>query len=137
MISKKTARAWIKSKEKERIYSSVFDYFDNILMSKYHDYCQPEHENTDSYQRNNHNSRFVQQHEALIEPTNDIHPRKRRRTSHCHYQYYQAQSKLLLVTRLLIFLVLCFLVYYTFISFYPKPKQTSWNRVWSSMLSKI
>ena len=99
-------------------------------MTKHYDNSQVE------YERNNHNSRFIQ-HEDVIESNHDIHPRKRRRNFHCHQHHTQSQSKLLLVIRLLIFLVLCLLVYYTFLSFYPKPKQTNWNRIWSSMSSII
>ena len=87
-------------------------------------------DSSNCYYRNNHNSGLIQDDE-LIQPLNEIGPRKRRRKTVSHPL---SSSILLLIIRLMILLILCLIVYYTFISIYPKPKQNEWERMWTNFL---
>ncbi|CAF1028797.1 unnamed protein product [Adineta ricciae] len=94
------------------------------------DCSQNSHKINRNCPRNNHNSSLIQQHEDLTRT--DL--RKKRANLPFDQQPLISPRQLLLI-RFVIFMIVCWICYYVFLSLYPKPKRSTWKQIWHDVVN--
>jgi len=116
---------------KNRTSRSHHHHIDSAVSS---DCSQHSHlivkDQSECHHRNNHNSSLIQQ-DGLLKSTSGITLRKRRTNiPYNHRSQSLLSSTHLILIRLIILFLMCWIFYYIFISIYSKPKKTGWERIW-------
>ena len=83
------------------------------------------------YHLNNHNSGLIRQDRLIKSKSATVPKRRRIKTSSKHYRLQTwLLSILVILIRFVLLLILGLILYYVFVSIYPKSQTNRWERLW-------